>query len=245
MKEATVNGHTERPLGNVLVLDLETAPDPMALRLLAPRERTKGSSATHRIAVASMLKADELTTGGWRVASVGSVRISDDLDEIDVIIAIDKAILAISESGGTLITYNGNRHDLVMIRMRAAAHMMFELQGVAALARIKHRDLMTESIAAGGQWFKLRDVAAGLGIPVAHEVANAGIGTGSRSARKGEVDVAVTFLVFLHDLAHRRSEAGPVLEGWRALGDHIRRAGPLGEHLAQFRRHPLGRGRSD
>jgi len=60
---------------------------------------------------------------------------------------------------------------------------------------------MTDSIAGGGQWFKLRDVAAGLGLPVAHEVPNRGIGAVSRAARKGEVDIAVTFLLFLYDLS--------------------------------------------
>ena len=241
-----MNKNDNSSLGHILVLDLETAPDPMAMRLLPPRERTKSSSAAvHRIAIASMLEAEELPGCNWRVKSISTVGTANTLTEADILREIDKALSRVADSGGMLITFNGQRHDLVMIRMRSAAHLLFDMRGISAMPQIAHRDLMIDSIAGGGQWFKLRDVAAGLGIPVAHELSNVGIGTSSRSARKGEVDVAATFLVFLYDLAHRRSDAGPVLEGWRALGDYVRRAGPVGEHLSQFRRHPLGLGTAD
>jgi len=229
------------PASRVLVIDLETAPDPIALSRIPPRERSKTvSTALHRIGVVSMLEAEELANGRWRVSGIKSLVADDTVDELEILRRIDRALLPVANNGGILVTFNGRRHDAVAIRMRAAAHLAFGMTGIAALASMDHRDLMTDSIAGGGQWFKLRDVAAGLGIPVAHEVPNVGIGAVSRTARKGEVDVAVTFLLFLYDLAYRRSDAGPVLEGWRALGEYIRRAGPVGEHLAQFRRHPLG-----
>ncbi len=233
-------------LGRILVIDLETAPDPMAVRLLPLRERSKPvSAAAHRIMAASMLEAEESADGGWCVCRVRTFSIDDSTAEIDVIRAIDRALLLVANDGGLLVSFNGRRHDITMMRMRAAAHLAFGMAGIASLSHISHRDLMTDSIAGGGQWFKLRDVAAGLGIPVAHDVPSSGLPAASRAARKGEVDVAATFLVFLHDLAHRRSDVAPVLDGWRALGDYIRRAGPVGQHLAQFRRHLLGLGPDD
>jgi hypothetical protein len=186
----------------VLVIDVETAPDPIALSRIPPRERSKTvSTALHRIGVASMLEAEEVANGRWRVSSIKSLVADGALGELDVLRRIDRALLSVANNRGTLVTFNGRRHDTVSIRLRAAAHLAFGMTGIAALSSMNHRDLMTDSIAGGGQWFKLRDVAAGLGIPVAHEVPNRGIGAVSRAARKGEVDIAVTFLLFLYDLS--------------------------------------------
>lgn len=124
-----------------------------------------------------MLEAEELANGSWRVDSVRATTADDSLDELDVLRRVDRALLPVANGGGMLVTYNGRRHDVVMMRLRAAAHLAFGMQGVAALAGMEHLDLMTDSIAGGGHWFKLRDVAAGLGLPVARELPSSGVVT--------------------------------------------------------------------
>lgn len=234
-------------IGRILVMDLESAPDPQAAAYLPARERGKmNTAAVHRIVALSSLEAEEREDGSWSVARVRSLALAEaGVEEFALLETIDTLLKPIAESGGLLITFNGDRHDLMLIRRRAANHLLFGTSGIGRLSSISHRDLMTDSIAGGGPWFKLRDVAAGLGIPIAHELPSRGLGLPSRPARKGEVDVVVTFLLFLFDLADRRGSATPVHRGWKAVGDYLRRAGPHGEHLAQFRRHPLGAGDED
>lgn len=229
-----------------LVLDIETAPDPMATRFLPPRERAKPmSTALHRLISVSMLTAHETSDGSWTVSSIKTTCTEPDGDEEVLLAAIDRQLAYLHAQDGILVTFNGRRHDLVSIRMRAAAHRAFDLPGIGMIPSLRHHDVMTDSFVGGGQWFKLRDVAAGLQIPASHEFGGQRGRAMSKASRKGEVDVAATFLVFLHDLAHDRNDAAPIVDGWRALGDYIRRLGSVSEHLAQFRRHPLGLGPDD
>lgn len=228
------------PVGALGVIDIETMPDPYALALLDDRGRVKGkSAATHRIVAMSTLRAVE-DDRGWTVTGIASLHGHSDVDERDMLLAADD-LLSWAGQGGIVASFNGDRHDLVVLRRRAARHLMPDLGGVGSSARLAHRDLMTSPALAGGGWYSLREAAAGLGIPVAHRLSTRGLGT-PKLIQKGQTDVSVTFLLFLYDLAMRRGEAGVVEKGWRALGDYVRGMGPHGDHLAQFRRHPLGGG---
>ena len=120
---------------------------------------------------------------------------------------------------------------------------MFDMTGIATARGGRQFDLMTMRAGPKNErWSKLKDVAAGLGVPTVHQLR--GRGTSEPSAvgvAKSQTDVAMTFIVMLYELAMLRRDARPVMEGWRALGSYIEKMGPHGEHLAQFRRHPLGR----
>lgn len=231
------------PLGTVCVLDLETAPDPLALALTRRKAVNEMSGPLFRIVSASVLFASELAHDEW---SSISIRSEHDFDaspggEERVLEKIDSWLQDVVQCDGLLITYNGVRFDLPMIARRGARHLMFHLNGVMRDPPIRHHDLMF----AGGRsvatkWHSLRHAAAGLGIPVHCQIEERGIGVANKAVRKGEADVVATFLLFLYELAMRRGSPAPVVTGWRALGDHIRQMGPHGEHLAQYRRHQLG-----
>ncbi len=238
-----IAGHMHQmPLGAICVLDIETAPDPFALSLAGLRhsDRANGAAALHQITDASVLHAREDEDGSWKAFELSSFTIKDSSED-ELLQSIDQHLHRLREQNGKIVTYNGVRHDLPVLRRRAARHLMFDGSWILPDDDISHYDLML--MAPGGRsgsWSKLRDTAAGLGIPVAYQLPTRGIGTATAGVRKSQVDVVTTFLVLLHDVALRRGSGEPLRRGWRALSKYIKTMGPHGDHLAQYRRHPLG-----
>jgi len=229
-------------LGAICVLDIETAPDPHALALagLKRSKQTDDAAALHRIEDVSMLRAYEAPDGTWSEFRLSSYSAKTST-EIDVLEAIDEHLEELVHRGGALVTYNGLRHDLPVIRRRAARHLMMGAPWMTRDEIFRHYDVMM--MAPGGRlrrWSKLRDTAAGLGIPVAFQLPTRGIGTATAGIRKSQVDVVATFLVMLYDVSMRRGSEVPIRSGWQALSRYIGAMGPHGDHLAQFTRHPLG-----
>lgn len=227
--------------GRMCVLDIETAPDPLALAMAGKRGgATEHSAALHYISDASALVATEDADGHWRDFEMRSFSCSR-LDEVNILRSINGILTTLWASGGTLVTYNGVGHDMIMLQRRAARHLMFDLPGIATAHAQRHLDIMLMMTSPREQrWSKLREVAAGLGIPTSHQHANRGLDPKTAGIRKSQTDVSMTFLVSLFELSMRRQDAGAVIRGWRAFGEYIARMGPHGDHLAQFRRHPLG-----
>ena len=230
-------------LGNVCVLDIETAPDPFAIALAGSKEKSKDTTALlHHITDASVLCAHEKPDGTWTNFELKSFTAKGQ-SETDTLLGIDRYLTRLTSNAGTLVSYNGIKHDMQVVRRRAANHLMFEMPGIFPSVELRHLDLM-RVIPTGTQqrWGKLRDVAAGLGIPVSYQTLSRGMGVATPGIRKSQVDVVATFLVMLYELATWRRDVGPVVLGWGALGKYISEMGPHGDHLAQYRRHPLGGG---
>lgn len=230
-------------LGTICVLDIETAPDPLALALARKKSVSEASGPLHRIVSASALFASELEANAW---SNISIRSEHDFEakaggEERVITTIDRWMQEVAAGDGLLVTYNGVRWDLPTITRRAARHLMFSMPGIMCDPPLRHQDLMyAGERSASSKWFSLRDAAAGLGIPVHSQIEERGLGAANKAVRKGEADVVATFLLLVYEVSMKRRSPAPVITGWRALGDHIRQMGPHGEHLAQYRRHQLG-----
>lgn len=232
---------TTRGLGRILVLDIESATDPYALALSGRRGSVaETGAALHLVTDVSMLFATEREDGSWDEISITSVAGGQD-DEPGLLRKVDAALRSMQAREGTLVTYNG-AHDTTVLIRRCARHLMFDMTGIAVARDGKQFDLMTMRAGPKNErWSKLKDVAAGLGIPTVHQLRGRGTSPTSGGVAKSQTDVAMTFIVMLYELAMLRRDAGPVMQGWRALGSYIDKMGPHGEHLAQFRRHPLGR----
>jgi hypothetical protein len=228
-------------LGRILVLDIESATDPYALALSGRRGRVaETSAALHLVTDVSMLAATERRDGSWDDISIFTVSGGQD-DEPALLRKVDSALQSLRASKGTLVTYNG-AHDLTILNRRCARHLIFDMTGISFASEGKHFDPMTMRAGPKNErWAKLKDVAAGLGVPTTHQLHGRGMSSTTGGVAKSQTDVAMTFIVMLYELAMLRRDAGPVMQGWRALGSYIDGMGPHGEHLAQFRRHPLGR----
>ena len=151
---------------------------------------------------------------------------------------IEAELSALAERGGTLVTYNGRRHDAGVLRQRAAAHWMFGLSGFEALDTLAHRDLMHE-VTHGWRdaWPSLRDACAGYGIPTDHMLTSRDA-TLPIAIRKSQVDCVATFLVLLYELAIERGDESTLVAGWTALAAYLGEPHIRAPHLNQLRWHP-------
>lgn len=227
-------------LGIIAVIDLETETDPAAIAMIDRPPKEPGK-ALLRIATASQLLARE-TEDGWVVDEITtSPGIHDDpgLDnEEDTLVALDATMRLLKSNNGRLITFNGARHDVPIIQRRAARHLRFDLKGILGPLP-RHLDMMVAVTQPyRSNWPGLQGYAAGLGIPATYTLDPRQTKVGRKIA-KGEVDVVITFLLLMYELAIRRGSALPVLQGWTALATFIEGKGAAGEHLKQYARHPL------
>lgn len=223
------------PAGRLLVLDLETRPDPMATAI-APRGREMSRAALHHIAAYSSLAATEAADGTW---GGFELRSAIDADEFGLLMGLDEALAELADAGGTLLTYNGVSHDAAVLRRRAAAHWMFGLPGLGRLDAVAHRDLMREHMRGRRDGMPtLRDACAGYGIPTDHQLV-ARIDGPPAAVRKSQVDCVATFLLTLYELAIARGSEAPLVAGWTALATYLGRPAIAGPHLDQFRWHPM------
>lgn len=218
------------PLGRVMVLDIESAPDPAAVAI-AGRGDQIARIALHRVVAYSALHAQEDTQGDWtglRLESMASEA------ETPMLAAISADVAALRDAGGLLVSYNGLAHDVEVIRRRIHANWAFHLEGIAALDDVNHLDMMRGG-GSRGPLISLRDACAALGISVDPLKVPIGRDAAPATVRKGQVDVAGTFLLLLHELAGARRSTAPLAAGWQALSDHLGQPGVRAPHLEQFR----------
>lgn len=215
----------------LMSLDIETAPDPEAARLLAfARPSAKSHAAIHRIIAAAWLRASENEDGRWTIDAFGSC--SDDAGEDGILASLDGQLRATASADGEISTYFGAHHDLPVIRRRAIRHWMFGADGIFPQTPIRHVDLIRHGEHSFRDWPKLREACAGLGIPC--DPTSTDGDAIHPNARKAEVDTAATWLLRLHLLATERGSRNVLVEGWSALREHIRRVRPNAGHLRQF-----------
>lgn len=220
------------PLGRLLVIDIETAPDPLCVAI-AGRGDQINRAALHRLVAFSILQVEEDAEGNW--GGFGLTSASNQI-EMPMLVAISKKLECLQAAAGTLITFNGLAHDLPALRRRAIANWAFELDGLARADETNHIDLMRSGAGgAHGKWSNLRDSCAGLGIPLNHLIGPRHADPLAASIRKSQTDVVGTLLLLLHEIALARRHARPLAAGWRALSDHLGQTGVKAPHLEQFR----------
>lgn len=222
----------------LVAFDLETAPDPYSIDMLAGcKEGFSRNVALHRISAAAWLVMIEQPDGKWRVDELDSL--GTPTDEFDILLTLNRVLQIAVDRNGELVTYNGVRHDLPVLRRRATRHWMFELDGIFPARPINHSDVMRSAGLSIGSWPKLREACAGLGFTCDAEQDPLGSGrTLIPRRRKAEVDTVATMILRLHDLAAERRNAATLAQGWFALAEFIKRQGAARPHLVQFTTSP-------
>lgn len=220
-----------RPLGPIMVLDIESAPDPRCVAI-AGRGSQIGRSALHRLMAVSTLAATEAEDGSWTDIAITSAA---GPVELSLLTGVAEQVELLAAAGGTLVSYNGMRHDLPVLRRRAQANWAFNLGGIAAMADLPHIDLIHPGSGGGRTPAALRDACAGLGITMNHLIVPHEADPLAATVRKGQCDVTATFLLLLHEVALARRNARPLIAGWRALSERLERNDLRAPHLDQFR----------
>ena len=224
------------PCGRIVVLDIETEPDPFAVAI-APRGGPANRPTLHRLSGFSIFAATESNDREWIDLALES---GDDGDEYELLFALDAVLTREQERGATLCTYNGIAHDLPVIERRMIANWLFALPGLQELQIMRHRDLMRE-VTKGyrSTWPSLQDLSAAYGIPTDHLLIPRNGPGRSLPVRKSQVDVIATFLLLAHDLSSKRAQSLTVSRAWLALSQYLPKHHPRQPHLGQFTNHPM------
>ena len=193
-------------LGPLVVLDLETRHDSI-IAGLASSSRT-ARSFVQRIEGFSALVAEETAPAAWTVHGLVT-RVGH---EPELLAAIED-ILA---PAPTLITYNGLRHDLPVLRRRIMRFRRYDLAAGLQATRLPHVDLHDfPPVPPGANHGSLQDRCAGLGID--SKAYTDGSDDMTATARKSETDVTATFVLLLHELAAVRAHGATWAGGMKAL----------------------------
>lgn len=240
----TVNSASGK-LRRVVVVDIETAPDPQTLCLLKKEQGiARATWAIQRIETACILVAVEdqrnIKVSEFICRAIDAPRERERADEPDIL-ALIGVHLEIDAPTTTLVSFNGLAHDLPIMRRRAFVNKMSECPAFSANPHFHHEDLM-HSLGAepSSTRVPLLQAAGGLGIPVLHRFPLRTAPPATQRMRKCEVDVIATFLLYTQMLAARRCNPGFFDTAWQAIADHLGVMNPKGEHLAQFvRMHHL------
>jgi hypothetical protein len=215
------------------VLDIETAP-PRSIATPPVLGSERRTSATHEITAIALLVARRTAPGDWEVDRLHSWDASRH-DEFTMLLRFSREAIRLATAGGTVVTFNGRRHDLPVILRRAAFHRMFELPAWRQLARLSHRDLMTDGLCGReAPWLSLRDTCDSLLIPWDADFAKAAAATPDARRRKCETDVCSTFALLLYTLAMENSNGRELVGGWLALASHAKRLHARSPHVLQF-----------
>ncbi len=216
-----------------VVVDIETAP-PRSSASPTELGSAKQTSATHEITAIAVLIASRDAGPSWTVETIQSWDRSR-CDEFEILLALNRKLVGLLSAATTVVTFNGIRHDLPVIRRRAAVHRMFDLSAWASLLRCRHRDLMTDGMGGpGAQWMSLRNTCNSLLIPTESNFAKAAMATTDVARRKCETDVCSTFVLLLYTLAMEAADERELVNGWHALATYTRSQHPDRPHLLQF-----------
>jgi hypothetical protein len=164
----------------------------------------------------------------------------DDFDEATIISNVDDRLSRAAQRGATLVTYNGNFHDLCVLRTRLLRWWHFEETGVASYIERDHLDLADWMRAGGRSFPSLRDACAGLGVSIRCPTF---LGRQNDlppfECMKCELDVLGTAILLLHYLAAEKRSAEPLTKGLPRLGRMVKELAKERQHFECLSANPI------
>lgn len=216
----------------IVVMDLETSNDPYGTMILQGRRTGRQTAAIQRLRSAAILVARGMATGGGPTISIHGFHGSEE----DLLLeAIADVLDPLAEDGALMVTFNGRRHDLPILRRRAGHHMLFGRVGLTAWCggTAKAIDLMNDLYWTPGNWPSLAQVCAGYGIAIPEIAGRSDI---PLHLRKAEQDVAATFVAFLFERALTNRDGQSFMAAWSSLARTIQEGGDRLSHLIGLER---------
>lgn len=206
------------------VLDIETMPCPDALSLSPDGGNGHRRIALHRLASVAVISGtyeDAAFTGT-------DIRVftSEEHDEVAMLSFVDHLLPDPFDPSARVITYNGNEHDLPLLRLRAGANWCHSLTNLTAWTEPRRRgriDLISEGFGSSGARWRLTDLCAGLGFTTRHGlIAQSVLSLISRErwdavAEHNMMDAVGTFLAYASHLSLEANSHRPLASAWVEL----------------------------
>lgn len=222
-----------------VVLDIETRPDQFA-RILASSSTESRSPLLVRIANGSIMEFDRHSDG-----SISNLRMrsfhENDYDESDIVMNMVLSITRCVEEGGEVVTYNGTKFDLPILRFRQLRWWLMSQVALRSLLEGApgHTDVMTALTVDRLKPPKLSDACAAFGFSLTGPIRLADRSTPPRQRCKCETDVIATTILYLYLLAERDGARSELVDNLKRLGAYLRKIGRGLSHIERFAHDPL------
>lgn len=224
----------------LLFLDIEAHLDGAARRLSSPRVAA-GAGPKMIVAASCLTRWPSGGAGDW---SLRNFHVSK-MPEADLLTSLHDIASKVLAAGGVLVTYNGEQHDLPLLRDRQSRWWQFEngafldyLEG-----RQHHIDLMRERSWGGRRPGTLGEACASYGICLMEPTGVINSRQAPREVQKADLDVVGTAALFFYVAGDRGRSTSVTRDGLTSLGTFLRKAASYTPHLRPLATNPqLGPG---
>lgn len=223
-----------------LVLDIETALD----RAASERAERTGPRAYQRpwlhrvVAVSTLAFIQEAQNAQFSDFQLDTTLACEPMEEVSLLEFVEDRLDWLGPSG-TLITWNGQAHDIPILAGRRLHHWMFASSWLDRLDGPGRdcEDLM-HCFGSRARWPALADVCAALDVPCNPMPRKKTTDRTLLLAAKGQTDVVATFLLHCYWTARLNASLAFLITGWVSVADYLLASSPREEHLSQFATAP-------
>lgn len=221
----------------ILVLDVEARGDTVA-RKLARRTQGSPSLLLREITSVSCLRLHAGCHAAWQLETFHR---EHDLDEAQLLAAVDREVRSAAAEGAVLVTYNGLEHDLPLLRSRQVRWWQCHHDGLLTYLDgvHPHVDVMRELPRGGSRYARLTDACASLGVSLFGPSRFEADREVPIEQEKGELDVVGTALLYFFLLADRLANRELLLERLDSLAAFLARQAVFRPHLKALAINPL------
>lgn len=230
----------------VVVLDIETLPCPDSLSQAHAKSRGGyARPALHKVICASVLTADERVSGYHDL----DIRTFDEgmIDEAGLIGFVDLLLPDPSDDRSRLVTFNGARSDLAILKHRACANWLFAVPSLSGWCegRGDHVDLMQVGFGSLDDRWSLSDICAGFGLAIRGGLLGRSVaqlhGTGRLDAVRehNRLDVVGTFLAYAYHRSFQAANNRFVASAWDQVAKLLDGVPSVNLEAVRLSRHHL------
>lgn len=221
------------------IVDIETRPDRFA-RILSGQKRLRRSSPLHEVCAAACLDIAPGEGGGFGRIVLASWH-HEDFSERDILVNVIDRLERCCSDGGAVVTYNGHRHDIPVLRLRQMRWWLGHDDLLRRLQRDRtaHFDVMREFTGSLSQPPSLKEACAMIGVSLDGPVRAYESGRTPYELQKCQSDVIGTaiLLAYLTVSAGGGNDALSMSLG--KIGGALRAIENVHPHLARFAASPL------
>lgn len=220
----------------LIALDIESRPDAFARRICG----RGGAAPSNRLweityAAVVIVRCD----GEWNVTDTAFEIFDTEVgDEFDLLENLEACIARHDPAGMTLLTYDGARHDLPLIRSRQVRWWLPDRLAIQRAAAECHLDVGLWFAGRPGRVPALRDSCASVGIAI-NPLIRVGGDEESFVGAKCQLDTLGTLILGLYALADLHGSADPLLGVMPGLRPHLERWACGRPHLEGLALNPV------
>lgn len=219
----------------LLFLDVEAKAD-AAARILSGARQGGSFGPSKLVAASCLTRWFPGQQAEWRLLSYHC----NEMTEADLLVNVHTVVDKVARDGGVLVTFNGEQHDLPLLRERQSRWWLFEAGAILDFmeGRRRHIDLLQERRWAGRKPGSLAECCASVGISLQEPSEVVSTRSSPRETRKADIDVIGTAAMFFYLAGDRGRTTALTRNGLISLGQFLNSAAKHQRHLSALAGNP-------